>query len=303
MISALALAATFAVLPLAGCESGGTDDGTGGKNEPTLLTEHEVTLNPRNVEVAQGQTSVEVDLISGLTSAGYTDEELESAQIAAAYTALPSGERQYLTLTDGKATLAVAENTDYRVNYTAMIGGSSVGGSFYVLGYYANMLSDFEDNGSISDSWFTLTTDMRMDGSYALRSQDGRSDSYTHGSSWTTYTLPAPKKLTKRCTTVSVWVYAPDARTVQKLDYPGWFYLHGTDASGNATAFHAKPADESLEISLGAGWNLVEYEVEPYASGRMQSRCTITRLEFYTAVGASGRTDLQDLVFDRFALK
>lgn len=116
-----------------------------------ICAENELYSTSSNIFVEKDQTSVEIDIVNNLASTVYSDEELASAEIkitTATYTTLATGAVENLTFTDGKATFAVAENTDYQVNYTITIGEKSVSGSFYVFGYYENMIADFDTHGA-----------------------------------------------------------------------------------------------------------------------------------------------------------
>lgn len=268
-----------------------------------ICAENPLYSTASNIALAKDQTSVEIDIGNNLGTTVFSDEEWANMQLSVSYTALNGGSEVDVTdkLENGKFTLQVSAYTNYRIDYTATVGGKSITKSMYVLAYYENVISDFEQDGVSANTWLATASGNSISGEYALKAQDGRTDSNNYPSNWAQYKLTTGVKLTKDCTTVSLWVYSPDERTIAGLAGTGWLYVYGTTASGGNIATHLR-ADVDT-VSLKAGWNYVEYTItNSYVLGLLKAGNIINNFTVYTAVSASGISYHQNLMFDRVVL-
>lgn len=266
-----------------------------------ICAENPVYTTMSNIELEKDQTSVEIDIGNNVKTTTFSDDEWKNVELFVSYKALNGGSEVPVTLEDGKFTLQVVAETNYQVDYTATIGEKSVSNSIYVLAYYENLLTGFENDGSTTSTWLSVVSGNSIDGDYALATIDGRTTANNYPSSWAEYNMTDGVTLTKDCTTVSVWVYAPSDRTVEKLTSTGWLYVIGTKADGSSLATHLRADVDTVELK--AGWNYVQYTMtNSYVLGLIKEGATITSIQVFTAVSASGVTYLQGLVFDRWAL-
>ena len=208
-----------------------------------LCAEYDVASNATNQTLTEEQTSVEMDILSGLSSTVFSDEEMENAQVTATYKVLPNGSDMNPTISDNKISITnLVQETDYQVTLSVAVGNKSLSRDIYLFGHYDNILFDFEGNGTCGD-----------DATVVGGGISGKGLLFT-AKSWTTYQESTSVTLTKDCTTVSFWVYAPNACSATSLTSTGWLYTYGTTNS------HLRATFDTLEFTVG--WNYVQYELQ-----------------------------------------
>ncbi len=221
---------------------------------------YELTSSLGNLEIAKEQTTVDVDVVGGLTSTVYSDEELATAQITATYTTLSTGATQNLTLTGGKATLTVAENTDYQVNYTATIDGKKASGSLYVFGYYEKMIADFDSHGAnwtekvmnsagtygyVYDKDGTVKAGVGMDGGNAYYIQE-------YATNWAGVYTDKTITLSAGANTLCMYIYCPSEG--DRTYAPSGTFIEFFNGS-------SWPSGTLASTTLKYGWNYIETTV------------------------------------------
>ena len=236
---------------------------TGGTPEfwiDCICAEYELYATGGNIEVAKDQTSVEIDVGNNLGTTVFSDEELSTATISVSYTALNGGSAVTPTLDDGKFTLQVAAETDYRIDYTATIGDKSVSNSFYVFGYFENMIADFDSHGA---NWTEKVMNSANTYGYAYDKDgivkagtgiDGGNAYYIqqYTTNWAGIYTDKDITLSTGANTLCMYIYCPSAE--------GRTYA----PSGSFIEFYNGTTWPSCTLSSTAlqyGWNYVEVTV------------------------------------------
>lgn len=220
---------------------------------------------------------VEINVNERLFTTVYSVDEFRS-NIAVSYKKLPGGADTPATIENGKFTIAPEKESNYEVSLGVTIGGETVQSKFYVLGYFKNMITSFDEGGTASGDGGL--TDNSIDGTTAFRVN-------TIKTWWASYRWSTVSEITDFEKTLCLWIYTGVAK---ELTVPNdIFYYYLTSGKGYFSPVAAT-------VSLEAGWNYCEF--------------AFTSDTDFTAAGFKGldiltRSNDQDLYFtyDRISLK
>lgn len=192
-----------------------------------------------------------VDVAGSVTSTVYSAAEFAAADLTATYIKLAdsTATAQTATLTDGKFTLTVSEETNYQIDYTIDLGSVSLTGKSYALGYFKNMMTSFSDGGQSTNSDAVVTTTFGIDDNNALQIA-------TPTTSWAYYKFTAVTVDTD-VTTMCLWIYSATSGAIASKH--GGVYLYNANKYQFVSGFAG--------LTLNAGWNYVELNIGSLSQG------------------------------------
>lgn len=218
-----------------------------GKYDPILIdrfrAEIPVGVKGGNVELnaENALAPVEINVNERLFTTVYSVDEFGS-NIAVSYKKLPNGTVIPATIENGKFTIAPEKESNYEVSLGVTIGGETVQSKFYVLGYFKNMITSFEEGEGGTASGDGGLTDNCIDGTTAFRA-------VTNTTNWAVYKWSTVSEVTDFEKTLCLWIYTDVAK---ELTVPNMFYYYLTSGAG-----YFSPV--AVTVSLEAGWNYCEF--------------------------------------------
>lgn len=218
-----------------------------GKYDPIFIdrfrAEIPVGTKGGNVELtaANALAPVEINVSERLFTTVYSVDEFES-NIAVSYKKLPGGADTPATIENGKFTITPEKESNYEVSLGITIGGETAQSKFYVLGYFKNMITSYEEGGTATDDG-ALTTDNSIDGTTAFKAE-------RYAANWAYYKWSTPSQVTDFEKTLCLWIYTDEAT---EFTVPNMFYYRL--ASGAVGYF----VPVAVTVSLEKGWNYCEF--------------------------------------------
>ncbi len=240
----------------------GENNGKKGEKNPFYIdyiqAEYDVLgVEGKDVVIAtEADEEVTVDVAGSFTSTVYSDAEL-AADLTATYTKLADGTAtaQPATLTDGKFTLTVPEETNYQIDYTLEVGDVSLSGKCFALGYFKNMMTSFSDGGQSTNSDAVVTTTLGIDDNNALQIAASKT-------SWAYYKFTAVTVDTD-VTTLCLWMYSATSGAIASKH--GGVYLYNGNDYQHVSGFAG--------MVLSAGWNYVEINIGSLTKNPLNQFC------------------------------
>ncbi len=214
----------------------------------------EYELNVENISnLVATQADQEMSFSLPISSTVYSDAELEAylanSEIVVEAQKLASSDAA-ITLTENNGTysLTVPAETNYAINWSVVNGRTTNSGSFYALGYYKNMVDDYESYN---------VGDVLKDNTYVVVEggiDNGKAMKITSSAdAWPRYNVNVT--LDGSYTTLCLWIYSPTAKNfANDLSFELW---DQDNAWQNMTA----------GFSVKAGWNYIEVEMRKAFTG------------------------------------